>query len=206
MGNRQDVIILDDHSLFLQGLSSLIEECIPGCNVRSFRSLRELRYYGFKPENTALFVSDIELPGEDVFELFRELKDKNKEIPVMVVSMHKKLSVIRKCKDLGIEGYLLKDDDVLFDSAVSAVLAGEEFYSPRVEDYFKSFPPDEFTLSLREEEILKKVCKGYSNMEISDELCISVETVKSHKKNIKIKLACDNSSELIQYAQEHLIL
>ena len=54
-------------------------------------------------------------------------------------------------------------------------------------------------LSIREKEILKLITKNFSNKEIAAKLTLSLETVKTHRKNIIRKLQCKNISELMSY-------
>ena len=55
-------------------------------------------------------------------------------------------------------------------------------------------------LSIREKEILKLVTHNCSSKEIADQLCLSIETVKTHRKNMLRKLQCKSISELMSYA------
>jgi two-component system, NarL family, nitrate/nitrite response regulator NarL len=54
------------------------------------------------------------------------------KLPVLIISMHNKLSVIKKCKELKIEGYILKDDHELIIKVVESLLSGQEYYSEKV--------------------------------------------------------------------------
>ncbi len=56
-----------------------------------------------------------------------------------------------------------------------------------------------YSLTAREKNILQQVIKGYSNLEISDQLFISIETVKTHRKNIISKLKCNSVLDLASY-------
>jgi two-component system response regulator NreC len=55
-------------------------------------------------------------------------------------------------------------------------------------------------LTGREKEILKLFAEGYSNNEIADKLCLSVNTVKTHKNNIMGKFNFKSTVEMIKYA------
>ena len=205
MNQQLNILLLDDHSLYLKGLESIIKEAFPLSKSDSFSSIKHLKKHTIDFEKYDLFISDIELPGEDIFKLFTEIK-KSFSVPILVVSMHKKLSVIRKCKSLNIEGYILKDDDELLIPAIRNLVSGNSYYSDRIEKFYDKLSNDQVKISIREEEILKLVCNGYSNQYISEQLHISVETVKTHKKNIKNKLGCNELNELIEAAKDRYLL
>lgn len=58
------------------------------------------------------------------------------------------------------------------------------------------------TISIREKEILDLIAEEYTMKEIADQLYISVETVKSHRKNLRCKLSVKNTAGLIRRAFE----
>ena len=57
-------------------------------------------------------------------------------------------------------------------------------------------------LTDREEEVLRLVARGNSNPQIAAELCITVNTVKSHLKSILAKLQLDNRTQVAAYAAQ----
>ena len=120
--------------------------------------------------------------------------------------MHKKLAVIRKCKALGVEGYILKDEDEHLHKAIEQLLIGHSFYSPQVEIFYNRATNHYDSLSTREEDILKLIAQGYGNVEIADNFSIAIETVKTHKKNIKLKLGLKDMHDIIQYAKTNYLI
>lgn len=201
-----NIVIIDDHSLFLQGIHGIISAGFPDSQISCYNSIASCEKELTNFEDIHLIISDIELPGEDIFPFLSKTKGLYPTLPIMVLTMHKKLSVIRKCKELDISGYLLKDDDELLHEAINNVLRGKCYYSPRVDKLYRSYAEQLNTISPREEEIIKLISQGLSNKEISEQLFVSVETVKTHKKNIKSKLGISGLSELIQYAHDNYLL
>jgi len=204
MKNRK-VIILDDHTLFLKGMDLILRESCDNCDVYAYQSIKKIKEDKLNFNEFSLLISDIELPGEDAFELFTSLKNDYPELPILVVSMHKKHSVIKKCKALNIEGYLLKDEDEQLTIAIEKIINGEEYYSKTVTDFCKQTKKTLNVLSLREEEIIKLIVKGLSNNEIGEKLFLSTETIKTHKKNIRLKLDVYNNREIIEYAKKNFL-
>lgn len=206
MDKTKRIVVIDDHTLFLKGLYGILSTEFLDADIQCFESINDCKKNNTDFSAIDLFISDIELPGEDIFVFLEQTKTKYPELPVLVLTMHKKLSVIRKCKNLGILGYLLKDDDDLFVQALHEVITGKKFYSPRIEKLYRLYSEQLNSLSPREEEILKMISQGFSNQEMADKLFVSVETVKSHKKNIKLKLGITELSELVQYAQDNYLI
>ncbi len=205
MKNRR-VVILDDHTLFLKGLSLILKECCADCDIYSYQSIAKLKSDKLDFDEVDLLISDIEMPNEDTFALFTALKRSYKKFPILVVSMHKKNAIIKKCKAIGIDGYLLKDEDEQLTLAVETIINGGEYYSDAIIEFCKKTEDTFVKMSKREEEVIKLIAKGYNNIEISKELIVAVETVKTHKKHIKLKLETDSISDITEYAKKNFLI
>jgi DNA-binding NarL/FixJ family response regulator len=204
--NSKRVIILDDHTLFLKGMTLILKECCADCDIYPYQSIAKLKSDKLDFKEFDLLISDIEMPNEDTFALFTALKRKYKKLPILVVSMHKKNAIIKKCKAIGIDGYLLKDEDEQLTVAVETIINGEEYYSSTIIEFCKKTQDTFVKMSKREEEVIKLIAKGYSNVEISSELFVSAETIKTHKKNIKLKLETENISDITKYAKKNFLI
>ncbi|MFY0689329.1 MAG: response regulator transcription factor [Cyclobacteriaceae bacterium] len=199
------ILILDDHSLYSKGLEKIIQDHFSDSVIRSFSSIKRIREFAINLNDCDLLISDIELPDEDIFQFLKEVMGDFPNLPILVISMHKKLSIIRKCKQLGVQGYILKDEDQYLVQAIQETINGAEFYSPRIQAYYHELSEDLNKISEREEQIIKLICEGHSNQSIADQLHISIETIKTHKKNIKRKIGYTDISELMRYAKERML-
>ena len=204
--NFKRIIILDDHTLFLKGMELILKEYCSDCDVYPYQSINKLKRDRLNFSKFDLLISDIELPNEDIFGLFTILKENYPRLPILVVSMHKKNAIIKKCKTIGIEGYLLKHEDQQLISAITAILDGKEYFSKTIVEFCNQTKNISENLSAREEEIIKLIANGYTNQEIASSLVLSIETIKTHKRNIKLKLNLEGVSEIIDYAKKNYLL
>ncbi len=200
-----DILILDDHSLFSQGLGKIIKEHYKDLNCQYFTTIFDLSKQKLDFNSFDLIVSDIELPGEDVFDFLSEIKSDYPRLPVLIVSMHNKLSVLRRCKELGIEGYILKDDHELVITAMEQILGGKEYYSEKVLETLSILTEKEKLLTPREEKIIYMLARAKDNHEIADKLSISYNTVKTHRKNISRKLGLSKTCEIVDYYNDNYL-
>jgi len=200
------IIILDDHTLFLKGLILILKEHWGDCDIYAYQSIKKLKSDQLNFDTFDLIISDIELPNENSFELFELLKNNYLNLPILVISMHKKQAVIKKCKALNINGYLLKNEDEQLIDAVNTVIDGNTYYSKSIVDFCNKAKPVFEKLSPREEDVIKLIADGYGNLEIAEQLFLSKETIKTHIKNIKLKLGFENRHEIIEYAKENFLL
>ena len=204
--DAKKVIILDDHTLFLKGMTLILEDCCANCKVSTYQSIKEIVSSSLNFEEFDLLISDIELPNENIFEFFATLKSNYPKLPILAVTMHKKNSIIKKCKALNIEGYLLKNEDEQLTKAIEIIINGGKYYSKTVMEFCKKTKSISINLSSREEEIIKLVANGYNIKEISDKLFLSQGTVKTHKRNIKVKLNLDDNHGIIEYARKNYVV
>ena len=199
------ILILDDHSLFSHGLGQILKDNFSDVDLEVFNSIVDLSKKNIDYKSIDLLISDIELPGEDIFVFLNYLKSNFPSLPVLIISMHNKLSVIKKCKELGIEGYILKDDHQLILDVVSKITSGEIFYSEKVLETLEILNIKENILTPKEEEIIVLLARGKNNHEIADELFISYNTIKTHRKNIHRKLQLNSTADIVKYYYENYI-
>jgi len=199
------IVILDDHSLFSQGLGEILKDNFEKVDISIYKSIAKLTQQNIDYHSCDLLISDIELPGEDIFVFLNYLKSNFPKLPILVISMHNKLSVIRRCKNLNIEGYILKDDHNLIIKVVKELANGGEFYSPKVLKTLDILKIKENVLTPKEEQIITLLANGKSNQEIADELFISYNTIKTHRKNINRKLQLSTVADIIKYYYENYL-
>ena len=151
-------------------------------------------------------------------EASRWIKDIDRNIRVILVTMEVSKDYVSAAIKSGVDGYLPKDigKDTLLES-IRSVFAGEQYFNDAIkklifEDAYveetqknprKTLPNQ---LTKREKEVLALAAAGRSNNEIADGLLISVKTVETHKTHILIKLGLHNNAELIRYAAKNKII
>ena len=204
------IILADDHTIVRQGLAKLLEG-EPGFNVvGEAENGREAvgKVEELKPD---VVIMDISMPMLNGIEATRQIKKIRPKTRVIILSMHCHDRYIKELFSLGASGYLLKDStggDIV--KAIQAAMDGDTYMSPAVsrlviEDYVstkkKSFREELYSsLSNREREVFQIIAEGHSTREISEILCISPSTVKTHRAKIMEKLRIENISQLVQFA------
>lgn len=206
-----NILIVDDHRLFRQGLCALLSEHndinVIGEAGDGHAAIKQARKH--QPD---IMLMDINMPILNGIEATRQLKAEIPDIKVIALSMHSGREFVQKMFGAGSSGYLLKDChfDELFE-AVSIVNSGRSYISPSladtlIEDYLlqlsdkAGLPNSTAVLSRREREILQLIAEGWATAKIADKLCISIKTVETHRRNIMQKLSLFTVAELTKYA------
>jgi two-component system, NarL family, response regulator NreC len=209
-------LLVDDHTLFRQGVRRLLEsesdfevvgESPDGGD--SVEKARELR-----PD---VVLMDIGMPGLSSFEATRHIKKNRPETKVLFLTMYEDEDYLVQCLEVGAAGYVLKDTPAQqLVSAVREVYKGGKYLSSQVlgklvEDFRARvrdarMRPRMSTLTPREREILKLLAEGNSVKEIAILLGLSVKTVEAHKFNLMRKLDIHNKAQLVTYAIQKKII
>jgi len=191
--NGKSAIIIDDHLLFTNGLTGILEDI--GLKVHStFSNAKDAITY-LKNQNVDIIFSDINMPIMDGIQFCKRLKKLQIETPVIILSMYEDANIIKESFNHGAVGYLSKNSDR--DEIIKALtncLNGKEFVNKNLlkEDNISSVNKDKYqtkySLSTREREVLEHILNDEKNSVIADLLNISKRTVETHRKNIMLKL------------------
>lgn len=205
------IVLVDDHSLFRNGLRGLLDRC-EGYRVVAEAASGE-EFLALLPglETDVVFM-DFSMPGIDGARTTERALAQRPELKIITLSMFGDESYYQRMVQAGARGFLLKDSDISdVLQAIDTVEAGGSYFSPQLllslagRMHAREDAPDE-QLSEREREILVAVCRGLSNQEIADELFISKRTVDKHRANILEKTGCKNTASLVVYAIRHGIV
>lgn len=206
---KKDLLLVDDHPIILLAVKSLIESKLPAYIPHAAHSQTEALALAamFKP---SLAVVDISLPDGDGLDLIRRLKEISPGCSVLVFSMQSEQQFGARALRAGANGYLMKGDKVsAVIEAIQKIEAGEIYCSPALaqevmRNFGKELQGGVETLSNREFHIFRLMGAGHSTKEIAQRLEISSKTVDSHRENIKAKLQCHNSTEVLLQARDWL--
>lgn len=204
-----NIMIVDDHRMFLDGVTSLLKEH-PEFNIIAIAKdgQEALIKLGIRNDVNVL-ITDISMPNMDGEELCREVKKKYPHINILALSMHSDSKSIKKILKNGATGYILKNTgkEELIE-AIQHVANGVTYFSEKVKNNImagisgkeEEDEHQKVQLTKREIEILNLIAAEYTTNQIADKLFISLHTVESHRKNIMRKTKAKNMAGLIKYA------
>jgi len=207
------VFLVDDHQLFRNGLSLLMENekniFITGEAENGKQFLESIEH-----EQPDIVLMDIEMPVMDGFQATEAACKKYPDLKVISLTMFGEEHYYLKMIEAGAKGFILKNSDI--DEVIKAIKTvhdGGTYFSQEIlYNVVKNIQEERketglsVQLSSRENEILELICKGYSNTEIASELHISKRTVEKHRANILDKTQTHNTASLVMYAVENKLV
>lgn len=148
---------------------------------------------------------DIELPGINGIDALLKIKKILPNTPVVMLTVYENEHTIFEALVNGANGYLTKDaSPQKMVDAIKEVMEGGGAMSANVARLvIKSFHRNQNSpLTRRETEILEQISLGKSRKRIAEEMYIDMETVKSHIKNIYLKLDVHSKADAIKMAKD----
>jgi DNA-binding NarL/FixJ family response regulator len=204
------VLIADDHKLFRQGLIGLMETREDFVQVVGEAATGREAVQLAEQLQPNIVLMDIYMPDGDGLQATKEIRTRFPNILVVILTSSEDDEHLYQAVQDGASGYLLKNLDAtqLFDLLEGVVLRGEaamtrEMASRLLKGVAKhSTEGSHGTEALTEREIvvLRLVAVGSSNSEIAENLNVSVNTVKTHIRNILDKLNLENRTQAASYA------
>lgn len=207
------IIIADDHTMFLQGIVSLLE------------NEENINILGVAPNGKEVFkiidsalpdilLLDISMPEMDGIEVTKIIKQQFPSVKILIISTHSNIQMIAKLIRMGVEGYLLKNaekEELLH--AIYTINKGGNYFCKEVEgknddnnSKIKSETSQITELSSREKEILILIAQEFTGNEIAEKTFITLNTVNTHRRNLISKLNVKNTAGLVKYAIEYGLL
>jgi two-component system, NarL family, nitrate/nitrite response regulator NarL len=209
------VLIADDHKLFRQGLMSLMRTRDDLVEVVGEAETGQEAIRLVEQQRPDIVLMDIFMPQGDGLFATKEIRSRFPNTAVVMLTSSENEEHLYEAMRLGAAGYLLKslDADELFD-LLTRVIQGEVAMTRTMASRLlkglatghSDTNSEREKLTDREAEVLRLVARGNSNPQIAVELCITVNTVKSHLKNILSKLKLDNRTQVAAYAAKSGLL
>jgi DNA-binding NarL/FixJ family response regulator len=208
------ILLVDDHVLFREGLSSLLRSQPTIDIVGAAKTVAEA-ISSARKLNPELILMDYSLPDGTGADAAREILAFNPDIKIVFLTVHDDNETLMQVLKEGVKGYLLKNTPIdkllsyLRDvecggATLSPIMANkmlQHFSKSQTKSVRKSIISTDLTT--RELQILKELDTGSTNQEIADRLFISERTVKNHVSRILTKLNLRNRYEAANYARKH---
>lgn len=199
------VVIVEDHPMFRERLALLInrEDDMMVCGEADNARDGLLLIQQTKPQ---IAIVDISLRGSGGLDLIKDMRAREINVPVLVLSMHEESLYAERVIRAGAKGYITKHEaSAKVMIAIRQVLRGEiyleaQMMSKLVHKMVAGVPADPAKpiarLTDRELEVFELIGLGRTTREIGAQLHVGLTTVDTYRARIKEKLQLENASRL----------
>ncbi|WP_133406106.1 response regulator [Parashewanella tropica] len=207
MASSYSCILVDDHPLFRQALSSVLAQKLNNeqskISVDEAESIAELSSK-LKKSQPDLILLDLNLPDSQGFETLVSLKFDYPSVAVVVISGQEDDNTIQQAIKLGASGFLPKSASVeQMVQALKSVLKGN-VWLPEQYQNDSQCTSKLANLTPRQHKILAMFAKGMLNKQVAFELGLSEATVKAHATAIYQKLGVNTRTQAVIIMQNEL--
>lgn len=213
MDNLIKIAIVDDESLFVEGLTLLLSDQKNIEVVYTANGGNELLecFSNSSSDNfPSIVLVDIQMKPMDGFELVEKLREKYPDLRIIILSSHYKKCILGHMIKLGVSAFIPKNTNKkLLVETINSVSFCGVYFTQQDQQMLMSYMNDKprkqslssvEDLSCREIEVLKLICQEQTNHDIADKLFISKRTVENHRQRILDKVGAKNTVGLVVYA------
>jgi DNA-binding NarL/FixJ family response regulator len=195
-------VIAEDHDMVAQGFKAMLgKDCEVVEVVRDGKDV----VAAVKKHRPDILLLDLSLPNRTGMDILTELRASRPEVRIVVVTMHVDPVLVDAAVGLGAAGFVPKDAGIEeLKSAINEVAAGRRFVSRRIR---RRGPRGNAVdrmgfsqLTPRQQEIVRMIGRGLKGEEIAEQLGLTLNTVRFHRKNIGRLLGLETEWAMVRYA------
>ncbi len=198
------ILLYEDNEMLRQSLAGMLQLSPEMEVVGSFANTVQLEVH-LQELCPDIILMDIDMPGRNGVESVKCIRKMSPEVLILMLTVFDDHSNVLKAITAGASGYLLKKHaSEKLISAIKDLAAGGAPMSPTIARLIltnlQKNTQETYGLSHRETQVLNFLSNGYSFKMIATELCISIDTIKTHAKNIYSKLQVNSQVEAVSKA------
>ena len=173
------IIIIDDHALFLQGITTLIAQHLPDAKIETFNNVESAYQFVLTHSDADIILADIFMPKYNGLTIMELLNKEHLLIPILLVSATDDYRLVKQYLDLNASGFIHKSKEPkLLLEAIKQVTEKGSFLDSQTSEVIAQIK--RINISDRQQDVLALLSEGLPNKEIGEKLGISEITVKSH--------------------------
>lgn len=200
------ILIADDHPFTLLGTKSFVESYGYKVQDTCSNGISALNLIQLHQPDVAIL--DINMPGLDGLDVAKKVQETKLKTKVVLLTMHKEMTIYKKANEYGIYGYILKEHaQSELEKCLIEVVKGNKYVSEFLEDDLisisKSNLGEGFNLSLSERKVLELIAQQKTSKQIAEVLFLSEKTIEGHRSKIIEKLGLPKEKNaLLKWAMQ----
>jgi DNA-binding NarL/FixJ family response regulator len=209
---KNSIVLADDHPFLLEGIANILKGQPQLEIVATVKDGFELMKI-MPVQNPDIVLLDLNMPGYDGLQCLQKIKEAYPLTKVIVLTSYNQPELIEEIKKLKGDGYVVKDASAQqLLEAIANVTEGKKYFpepsgrSREESAFFVDGFLKKYSLTKRELDIIRLVCREMSTREMAAELFLSELTINTHRRNILRKLDLKNVAGLVNFAKQHQLI
>jgi DNA-binding NarL/FixJ family response regulator len=204
MNHTIRIVLIEDDDILRMGYESLLTDVEDFAVVNSYASYDLARKH-LDADQPDVILLDIQMPGTNGLQALPFIKKTLPNAHIIILTVFDSPELVFEALTMGAGGYLTKNSSAakIIDAVREVSTGGGAMSTNVARIVMHSFQKNlNSPLTKRETEILDRIANGQTKPQIANDLFIDQETVRSHVKNIYIKLDVNSKAEAIKTAKE----
>jgi DNA-binding NarL/FixJ family response regulator len=204
MSQNLRIVLIEDDDILRMGYESLLSDVEDFVVVNAYASY-DLAKKHLEADHPDVILLDIQMPGTNGLQALPFIKKALPNANIIILTVFDSPELVFEALTMGAGGYLTKNSSAskIIDAVREVSTGGGAMSTNVARIVMHSFQKNlNSPLTKRETEILDRIANGQTKSQIANDLFIDQETVRSHVKNIYIKLDVNSKSEAIKTAKE----
>ncbi|WP_293306777.1 response regulator transcription factor [Pedobacter sp. UBA5917] len=198
------IVLIEDDDIIRMGYQSLLND-VDDFNVVNAYASYDLAKKHLETDNPDVILLDIQMPGTNGLQALPIIKKALPSTNIIILTVFDSPELVFEALTMGAGGYLTKNSSAakIIDAVREVSTGGGAMSTNVARIVMHSFQKNlNSPLTKRETEILDRIANGQTKPQIANDLFIDQETVRSHVKNIYIKLDVNSKADAIKTAKE----
>ncbi len=208
MSQNLRIVLIEDDDIIRMGYQSLLTD-VPEFSVINAYGSYDLAKKQLEADQPDVILLDIQMPGTSGLQALPFIKKALPNAHIIILTVFDSPELVFEALTMGAGGYLTKNSSAakIIDAVREVSTGGGAMSTNVARIVMHSFQKNlDSPLTKRETEILERIANGLTKSQIANDLFIDQETVRSHVKNIYIKLDVNSKSDAIKTAKERLYI
>lgn len=204
MNQNLRIVLIEDDDVIRMGYESLLTDVADFSVINSYASY-DLAKKQLVADQPDVILLDIQMPGTNGIQALPFIKKALPHTHIIILTVFDSPELVFEALTMGAGGYLTKNSSAakIIDAVREVSTGGGAMSTNVARIVMHSFQKNlDSPLTKRETEILDRIANGQTKSQIANDLFIDQETVRSHVKNIYIKLDVNSKSDAIKTAKE----